>query len=221
MLRSLIIALLLLLLLPAPLLAATPRDLLLLAWSQTGEHALVQETVRDAMGGASVSYRVVGPGVLQQRHEVSNDMVPGDGPRLQRVSKEQCRTALLELKKILQATGFKGVELHGENCAKNRSELVLVTPELAESAETSELETDGEAFIRRDWRIRFQLDALVLMAPGTSKRLLLPRRIAPEAAHLLLSPTRRLLLVLSSTETGEQVLTAGFSSHSGSIADFQ
>ena len=215
------LALVLLLLLPVQARGAAPSDMLLLAWSTSGEHALVRESVHRPDGGALISYRVVGPGVLQQRHEVSNDQTPGEGPRLQRISAKACRQALLELKKTLVATRFRGVELRGDACAELRSEVVVVSPELAMEAEFSELEDDGDALARGELRVHVEREGLVLQTPKARKRLRLPRPIPPEAATVLLSPSRRLLLVLVSAPTGEQVMAAGFSSKTGEVSDFQ
>ncbi|MGI5863757.1 MAG: hypothetical protein ACOX6T_17105 [Myxococcales bacterium] len=218
---SRLLAHVLLLLLPVQALAAPPRDTLLLAWSTSGEHALVRESIYRPDGSALISFRVVGPGVLQQRHEVSNDQTPGEGPRLQRISAADCRKALLELKKTLVATRFRGVDLRGDNCASLRSEVVEVSAELALAAEHSELVPEGDALVREELRVQVEREGLVLQTPKAKKRLRLPRPIAPEAATVLLSPSRRLLLVLVGAPTGEQVLTAGFSSKTGEISDFQ
>lgn len=210
-----------LLLLSSAASASPPRDLQLVAWSTSGETALVLETVRSPAGGGVASYRVVGPGVLQERHVVSNELAIGDGPPLQRVSAAGCREALLALKKVLQATRFKGVELRGEECKSDRSGVVAASPELAAQAEQGELESDGEALARGDWRVQVELEGLRLESGEQSKRLRLPRPIDPAAAHVLLSPTRKLLLLLVSLQSGEQVLVAGFSSRTGAVADFQ
>jgi len=199
----------------------SPRDVQLLAWSTSGETALVLETVYAPDGGSSASYRVVGPGVLQERHVVSHEMSVGEGPLLQRVSPEACREALLALKKVLRVTRFKGVELRGEECAQDRAAGVAVSPELAAAAELGNLDGEGGVFPAGDWRIRVERTTLLLEGPAGSKRLQLPRPIAPEAAHVLLSPSRRLLLLLVSTATGEQVLHAGYASKTGSVADYQ
>jgi hypothetical protein len=201
--------------------AGPPRDLQLVAWSESGETALVLETVRPPEGGGVLSYRVVGPGVLQERHIVSNELAIGDGPPLQRVSPDGCREALLALKKVLRATRFKGVELRGDECRTDRTAVVLVSPELAALAEAAELESDGELLARGELRVKVEREGLRLEAGGQTKRLQLPRPIDPAAAHVLVSPSRRLLLLLVSAPTGEQVLVAGYSSRTGAVADFQ
>ncbi len=209
----------------APALAPGQKgDLLLLAWSVAGDLALVQESLRRLDGAVRVSYRVVGPGVLQRHYVVADDLGAFGGPRVQRVSAKDCRATLVELRDLLRARRFKGVTLDGEACKGDRANAISVAPEQAEAADASEAEPlpTGDGLEKGEWRMRLDRDSLTLFGPNRVKKSLrLPRPIAPESAHVLLSPSRRLLLVLQSVEGGDQILAAGFSSRTGEIADFE
>lgn len=212
------------LLVPAAAFAAAPRpDVLLLAWSSTGELALVQETAHESEGGSALAYRVVGPGVDQTPFVVSRVVVSADGRAVQEIGVEPCRKALVALRDLLKARRFKGITLSSQACSGERSEAVSVAPEQASEAEASELEPvgRGDSFAAGDWTLRLGPTAVSLAGPGERKRLRLPRPLAPAAAHVLLSPSRRLLLILESSRGGDQVLAAGFSSRTGRIADFE
>ena len=205
----------------------SPRgDVLLMAWSSSGDLALIQESVRRADGSpGSIAFRVVGPGVVQKRFVVSDELRDGSGgARAQKVSAAQCRAALVELRDLLRAKRFQGATLDGKSCEADRSGAVTIAPHQAAAADDSEAEPlpSGDGLEIGDWRIRIERDSLTVFGPGQQmKTLRLPRPIAPEAAHVRLSPTRRLLLVLQSVEGGDQILIAGFSSKTGALADFE
>ena len=202
--------------------AGRKGDLLLLSWSTRGDLALVQETV-STDAGTSVGFRVVGPGVMQKRYEISNEVVRADGKTVQTISAEACHAQLLALRDVLRDKAFKGITLSGEACGTDRGATVTVALEQASAAETSELRPSaaGDALIKGDWRVTLKETTLVLQGPKGSKSLRLPRSIAPEAAHVLVSPSRRLLLILQSVEGGDQILAAGFGSKTGEIADME
>jgi hypothetical protein len=221
--RATSLGLLALLLAPGPASGAGRKgDLLLLAWTPRGDLALVQETVNTDTG-TSVGFRVVGPGVLQKRYEISNEVVRPDGKAVQTISAEACHAQLLALRDLLRDKAFKGITLSGEACAKSRGATVSVAPEQAGAAETSELPPSaaGDALIKGDWRVTLKATSLVIQGARGSKTLRLPRSIAPEAAHVLVSPSRRLLLILQSVEGGDQILAAGFGSKTGELADLE
>jgi hypothetical protein len=202
--------------------ASSKGDLLLLAWSARGDLALVQETViTDA--ATSVGFRVVGPGVLQKRYQISNEVVRQDGKTAQTISAEACHSQLLALRDVLREKVFKGITLSGEACSGDRAATIAVASEQASSAEASELRpaASGDALVKGDWRLSLKAMTLTLQSPKASKVLRLPRAIPPELAHVLLSPSRRLLLILQSIEGGDQILAAGFSSKTGEIADME
>lgn len=204
--------------------AAPPKgDALLLAWSRSGELALVQESVQGPMGGSSLSFRVVGPGVLQKRFEVSNDIAGRQGLATERISPEDCRAALVELRDLLRSKSFQGIHLQGEACRSDRSAAITVAQEQAEETEAAELEpsSTGDSLVRGSLRVRLEAASLTLEGPRQRKKLRLPRLMHPASVHVLLSPTHRLLLILESVDGGDQVLAAGYSSKTGEIADFE
>ena len=213
--------------LPRPSGAAETRpkgDVLLLAWSVNGELALVQESVHRYEGGSWSAFRVVGPGVLQKHYVVADDLGEVGKPRVQKISDKDCRAALVELRDLLRAKHFKGVRLEGEACKADRTAVITVEPEQAAAADESEAEPlpTGDGLEKGEWRMRLEPGTLTLFGPGQKKKALrLPRPIAPETAHVRVSPTRRLLLVLQSVDGGDQILAAGFSSRTGEIADFE
>lgn len=216
----------LVLLLAALAAAPAPRpkgDVLLLAWSASGELALVQETLHQPEGGSATSFRVVGPGVMQKHFEVANDLEGEGVQRPQKISAKECRAALVELRDLLRAKRFQGVTLDGEACKGDRSTAVSVAPAQAAAADDSELEPtpDGRALSLGDATVRVEPEALVLAGPDGTKRLRLPRPVHPANAHLRVSPSRRLLLVLESRESGDQVLAAGYSSKTGRVTAFE
>ncbi|MGC4121770.1 MAG: hypothetical protein QM765_45775 [Myxococcales bacterium] len=207
--------------------APAPRqkgDLLVLAWSVAGDLALVQESVHRLDGAARVSFRVVGPGVMQKHYEIADDLGDFGGPKVQKVSAQDCRATLVALRDLLRAKRFKGVTLDGEACKTDRANVITVAPEQAEAADGAEAEPlpSGDGLEKGDWRMRLERDSLTLFGPKQAKKALkLPRPIAPESAHVLLSPSRKLLLVLQSIDGGDQILAAGFSSKTGEIADYE
>ncbi|MBI5545904.1 MAG: hypothetical protein HY901_18600 [Deltaproteobacteria bacterium] len=201
--------------------AGGATDITLLAWSSTGELALIEERRHGPEGGGAHSYRVVGPGVEQIHYEVSRNFTPGDPSREQKISEKECVKNLRALKKVLKSHKFTGVTLHREACEGMRGEAVTIGEKEAAAADGAELEPLGDALVRRDWRLRLDGRALAIEGPKGSKELRLPRPIRPEQAHVLLSPQRRLLLILVSSQDGDQSIAAGFASKSGEIADFQ
>ncbi len=215
------LALALLLALPSASFAAVKGDVLVLAWSMKGDLALVRETHSSP---ASLGYRIVGPGVPQKHFVISKEARDASGAAIQAVSAEECRAQLIELRDLLRSTRFKGVTLDSAACSgSERAAAVAVSEEQASAAESGELEltSDGQGFERESWRLEV-FQTLVAISDGKQlKKLKLPRAIHPSAAHPLLSPTRRLLLILVSQENGDQTLAAGFSSKTGELADFE
>ena len=218
-----LLGLALLLLVPTGALAQGTADIQLLAWSMNGELALIEEGAQHPDGGRVLSFRVVGPGVMQKRYEVLNDLLLADGVKRRPISEADCRKTLQELKTLLVEKRFKGVTLHGDACEGERGGAITIGEEAARAADASELETSStsDALVKGDWTLRFAEDRVVLTGPKGSKRLRLPRPIAPSSAHVLLSPSRKLLLIYVSSGSGDQRLAAGFSSKSGEIADFE
>lgn len=227
MMRSLLAALVLTALAPGSARAAQPRqkgDVLVLAWSVSGELALVQESVHRLDGASRVSFRVVGPGVMQKHYEIADDLGEFGGPKVQKIDGKACRQALVALRDLLRAKRFKGVTLDGEACKADRAGAVSVAPEQAEAADSSEAEPlpTGDGLEKGGWRMKLERDSLTLFGPDKAKKTLrLPRPLAPESAHVLLSPSKKLLLVLQSVDGGDQILAAGFSSKTGEIADYE
>ncbi|HEY3447394.1 MAG TPA: hypothetical protein VGK67_13565 [Myxococcales bacterium] len=207
--------------------AAAPRqkgDVLVLAWSVSGELALVQESIRRLDGAVRISFRVVGPGVLQKHYEIVDDLGELGGPKVQKISAKDCRATLVELRDLLRTKRFKGVTLDGEACKGDRGSVISIAPEQAEAADSAEAEplSTGDGLEKGEWRMKLNRDSLTLFGPKEAKKTLkLPRPISPDSAHVLLSPSRKLLLVLQSIDGGDQILAAGFSSKTGEIADYE
>ena len=203
--------------------ATAPKaDVVLLAWSMDGDLALIQESTQ-AHARSSLGYRVVGPGVAQKHFEISRESARGEQARTEEIAPDACRATLIELRDLLRAKRFKGIQLQGEACKADRSAAIVVAPEQAGAADAAELEPSsaGDALVRGDWKLRLQATALTIAGPKERKQLRLPRPISPAAAHVLLSPSRKLLLILESVDAGEQILAAGFASKTGELADFE
>jgi hypothetical protein len=209
----------------APLAAhAAPYDTLVLAWSPSGDLALVQETAQTKGGGTTLGYRVVGPGVLQKHYVISEEKPDAGGALLQKIGFPECRDALVELRDLLRKKKFKGITLSSEACMTGeRSAAVVASPEQAAESEAAELprSSTGDVFERDAWQVLVEPEAVTIADGASKKKLRLPRAIHPANAHVLLSPSRKLMLVLSSQPNGDQILVAGFSSKSGGVAEFE
>lgn len=219
MIRTLALALALSALAPAVAGAAQPKaDVTVLAFSVTGELALVQESRQRVGGGTWLSFRVVGPGVEQKHYEVSNTLIGK-----QRIPEKACRATLVELRDLLRLKKFQGVTLKGDACKGDRTQAIEVSALNSSAAYDAEFEPspEGDALLKGDLRLTLQAASVEIAGPKGTKVLRLPRPIAPESVHVLMSPTRRLLLLLQTNADGEQILAAGFSSKTGEIADLE